>query len=134
MALEQFCTSNHLCRKHCGLEKIKGPCTRYRVRGLPCVCAGSIEVSTYNARFESALVDFSRLQSRHIYKLAGRSTSEDAFIYLLNGIYQGYGYIDKCDVIYNENDVLSRLQAQTNNYDTTRIVSGLLKKEMPISL
>ena len=53
MALEQSCTSNHLCRKHCGLEKIKGPCTRYRVRGLPCVCAGSIELSTYNARFES---------------------------------------------------------------------------------
>ena len=133
-ALEKFCTENQLCRKHCGLEKIKGPCTRSRVRKLACVCSGDIDIDTYNEMFDLALKKLRNRKTRHIYKLPGRSKNEDSFIYVLNGVYQGYGFIEKEDFILNENDILSRMSVQKNNYDTNRIVFSLMKKSKPIEI
>jgi DNA polymerase III subunit epsilon len=126
-SLKDFCEENKLCRKHSGLENVKGPCSNVTKKGLACVCAGGEAVGEYNRRFQIAFDAFRRKTTRKIYKLKGRNELEDAFVYELNGIYEGYGYIERALPISNYNDILGHLVKQKNNYDTTRIVSLLTK-------
>lgn len=126
-ALENFCSAYDLCRKHCGLEKVKGPCSKVTVQNKDCVCSDKEPIENYNKRFDIAFYQFKNRKARKIYKLKGRHKHEDAFIYLVNGIYEGYGFIDKNETISSVNDLLGHLTLQTNNYDTSRIVSGLDK-------
>ena len=123
-----FASEFKLCRKHCGLERVKGPCSNVTERHANCVCASTETIAAYNERFKDSFKIFKNRKSRKIFKLLGRQPEEDAFIYLVNDIYQGYGFIDKSDVIANENDVLGYLVAQNNNYDTSRILGDLSKK------
>lgn len=127
-SLQEFCNIFHLCRKHCGLETVKGPCSNNTLRHQNCVCAGNETIEEYNIRFDTAFHTFQKKKSRKIYKLKGRSGSEDAFIYTVNGIYEGYGYIDKNESIRTENDILGHLVSMTSNYDTSRIIAGLPNK------
>tara|TARA_R100001369_G_scaffold36196_1_gene61535 strand:+ start:31332 stop:32639 length:1308 start_codon:yes stop_codon:yes gene_type:complete len=126
-SLADFCQEYSLCRKHCGLEKVKGPCSNYTKNHKDCVCSGGESIEEYNKRFQLTFDQFRRKKTRKIYRLKGRNNSEDAFIYEFNGIYEGYGYIDRNVDISNYNDVLGHLIKQTNNYDTTRIISSLTK-------
>ena len=126
-ALDNFCTDYDLCRKHCGLEKVKGPCSKVTRQYKDCVCNGKATIESYNKRFDIAFYQFKNRKVRKIYKLKGRDKDEDAFIYLVNGIYEGYGFIDKSEPISNVNDILGHLILQTNNYDTSRIVNALDK-------
>ncbi len=126
-SLENFCSDYDLCRKHCGLETVKGPCSTHTIKHNDCVCAGTESIEDYNKRFEIAFYQFKNRKERKIYKLKGRNKTEDAFIYLVNGIYEGYGFIEKDVTISNSNDILGHLIVQSNNYDTSRIVSGLDK-------
>lgn len=124
-SLRMFCSEYNLCRKHCGLEKVKGPCSNVTKENKECVCSGEENIVEYNKRFQVAYDEFRGRITKKIYKLKGRHHSEDAFIYEVNGIYEGYGYIDKSQFISNYNDILGHLNKQQNNYDTTRIVSSL---------
>lgn len=126
-SLKEFCEEYKLCRKHSGLETVKGPCSNVTKKGLACVCDGGEGVEEYNKRFQIAFDAFRRKTTRKIYKLQGRNELEDAFVYELNGIYEGYGYIERALPISNYNDILGHLIKQKNNYDTTRIVSSLAK-------
>ena len=126
-SLKDFCQENSLCRKHCALETVKGPCSNVTKRGIPCVCSGEESIEVYNKRFQIAFDRFRRKNTEKIYKLKGRNSSEDAFIYEHNGIYEGYGYIEKSMSISNYNDILGHLVKQKNNYDTTRIINVMQK-------
>lgn len=131
-SLKVFCSEHNLCRKHCGLEKVKGPCSKVTKEHRECVCSGELLIADYNKRFQIAFDEFKGKTTRKIYKLKGRHSSEDAFVYEVNGIYEGYGYIEKSQFISNYNDILGHLNKQKNNYDTTRIISTLaqsLRKE-----
>ncbi|TYC09582.1 nucleotide excision repair endonuclease [Bizionia gelidisalsuginis] len=125
--LLQLATEFGLCKKHCGLERIKGPCSNVTLRHQNCVCANTEAIAKYNERFEVALFEFSTRKSGGIYKLKGRHINEDAFVYLLNDIYEGYGFIGKNETVTNENDILGHLIPQKNNYDTSRILEHLSK-------
>ena len=124
-SLKDFCNEFKLCRKHCGLENVKGPCSNYSKNLISCVCSGGESIEEYNKRFQIAFDLFRQKSNRKIYKLKGRNRSEDAFIFEVNGIYEGYGYIEKSLSISNYNDILGYLVKQKNNYDTTRIISSL---------
>ena len=126
-SLIQFCETHHLCRKFCGIEFAKGPCTKVTVEHSYCVCNGSETIDDYNERFNIAFNQFQNKKTRTLYKLKGRSFQEDAFIYTINGIYQGYGFIDKSEEIRTEGDILGFLVHQNNNYDTSRIINSLKK-------
>lgn len=73
-----------------------------------------------------------RRQGRFLERKS-RKINQGAFIYLVKGIYEGYGVIEKEGNIMNENDILGHLIPQPNNYDTTRIVIKLDKKVLPLT-
>jgi DNA polymerase-3 subunit epsilon len=126
-SLIYFCETYHLCRKFCGIESAKGPCTKVTVEDSNCVCNGSETIEDYNERFNIAYREFQNIKTRKLYKLKGRNLNEDAFVYTINGIYQGYGFIDKSEEVRTESDILGFLIHQNNNYDTSRIINSLKK-------
>ena len=126
--LRTFCNEFNLCLKFTGVERVKGPCTNY-VKGI-CygICNNEEHMRSYNERVSEALKWFTKRNENVIYKLKGRSLQEDAFVYTFNGIYEGYGFIDKDAPVSNHNDILDYLIPQKNNYDTARIIDSLNKK------
>ncbi len=126
-ALLNFCEKYNLCRKYCGIETTNGGCSRTTQDGLNCVCNRTEPLSNYNERFKDAVKDFESKKSKKIYKLPGRSSNEDAFVYLVNDIYEGYGFIDKNEIISSNHDILNHLNVRENNYETARIVAILRK-------
>ncbi len=127
-SLLKFCSTYGLCKKYCGIERVKGPCSDYYLNKCNGICAGEEPIDSYNERFEKALIEFLNIKSRKIYKLKGRTSNEDSFIYTVNDIYEGYGFINKEESIYSTNDILGHLIPQKNNYDTSRIIGDLPKK------
>ncbi|OAB78656.1 GIY-YIG nuclease family protein [Cochleicola gelatinilyticus] len=127
-SLREFCIEYKLCKKHCNLERVKGPCSNVTKDHNECVCSGGEPIKDYNARFQTALDTFRRKKTKKIYKLKGRDASEDAFVFVANDIYEGYGYIDKSENISNYNDILSNMIHQENNYETARIIDQLKKR------
>jgi len=125
--LSKFCNDFDLCRKHCSLERVVGPCSKHTIENKDCVCSSTETIENYNSRVDAAITHYKNQYTRKIYKLKGRNSDEDAFVYLENEIYCGYGFIDKEINVFNKNDILSNLVVQKNNYDTSRIVSGLVK-------
>lgn len=128
VSLTEFCKEYELCKKHCGLERVKGPCSNSTENHTPCVCSGGESIELYNERFEKAMDAFRSKKVRKIYKLKGRDITEDAFLYVVNDVYEGYGYIDRSENISNYNDILGNMIHQENNYETARIIAHLEKK------
>ncbi|HBL79620.1 MAG TPA: nucleotide excision repair endonuclease [Aequorivita sp.] len=127
-ALLLFRDTYGLCRKYCGIESVKGPCSDYGKNKCKGICAGVESREAYNERFGRAIKEFEARKERKIFKMKGRSSSEDAFVYMVNDVYEGYGFIDKSAVCYSINDLLGFLTPQKNNYDTSRIIHTLQKK------
>ena len=61
-------------------------------------------------------------------KEKGRTTSEDAFVRIKNGLYVGYGYVDKETPINTLTDLEAFVNKQKNTLETQRIVQSYLFK------
>ena len=129
--LLKFSIQYNLCRKHCGVESSKGFCNNVKILNEKCVCNKEEPIDYYNKRFNKAFIQFKNRKSLVIYKLTGRHIEEDAFVFTINGIYQGYGYINKSEFVATENDILSYMKPQSNTYDSSRIVDSLKRNVKP---
>ena len=58
-----------------------------------------------------------------------RNTKEIGFVLILNGIYQGFGYVDKKIKLEDTNDYQLYLQPQQDNRDVQRILRSYLTKK-----
>ena len=129
--LKDFCKQFELCPKFTGIERLKGACSQSEKGYCLGVCNGKETIEDYNFRFIKALEWFKNRNENIIYKLKGRTQREDAFIYTYNGIYEGFGFIEKDAPILKIDDTLDYLVTKPNNYDTARIVDGLDKHIKP---
>lgn len=129
--LKAFCKMFELCPKFIGIERVKGACSQSEKGYCLGVCNGNETIDEYNLRVKNALDWFKSRNENIIYKLKGRTLREDAFIYTYNGIYEGYGYVEKDTPISKIDDALDYLVPKPNNYDTARIVDGLAKRIRP---
>ena len=62
-------------------------------------------------------------------KSDGRNNKEIGFALILNGIYQGFGYVDKKIKIEDTDDYQLYLQPQQDNRDVQRILKSYLTKK-----
>ena len=67
-----------------------------------------------------------------VIKENGRHSNEIGFALILNGIYQGFGYLDKEMELENPDEYLFYVQTKKDNRDIQRILrSYLTKNEVP---
>jgi DNA polymerase-3 subunit epsilon len=102
-------------------------CFHYQIKKCKGVCTGEEAISKYNKRVLKAIDSVRFAAENFIIKEAGRTNQEYGYALVLNGIYKGFGYMNKRKKIRSVNTYLDGLTLQKDNNDIKRILNGYLK-------
>lgn len=126
--LEELCKTFALCPKYCHLQEGVEHCSHYSIKICDGICRGDEAVDDYNAKVASALEEMKTQDTTFAFKEKGRNFSEQAFVYIENGKYAGYGFIEKESGVSTSEDLAAFLIRQKNTLETQRIVQSYLMK------
>ena len=126
--LEEICKTFSLCAKFCHLQEKVDTCSHYRIKKCDGICRGEETVDAYNKKVEDALLFIREKHDSLIIDEKGRALGESAFVILKNGIYMGYGFVDKDAQVNSIEDLEAFLQPQKNTLETERILQSYLTR------
>ena len=124
--LEQQCSLFNLCPKYCHLQEGVNECSHFWIDTCQGICKSEESVSNYNERVNRAINHISDTVQNAVLKQKGRNDEEEAFILVKDGLYQGYGFIEKSFQISHSDELEHHLIKQKDNGD----VQKLLRKEL----
>jgi len=127
--LEKVCEVFELCPKYCHLQTNVNACFHYQLQQCKGICTGKEAVESYNKRVYEAIKSLGLQTENLVIKESGRNNKEIGFALILNGIYQGFGYVDKKIKIEDTDDYQLYLQPQQDNRDVQRILKSYLTKK-----
>ena len=127
-ALEKICERFELCPKYCHLQTNVNACFHYQLQQCRGVCSEKEAIESYNKRVNKAIQSLGLQTENLVIKENGRSDKEIGFVLILNGIYQGFGYIDKNLELSNTEDYLIHVKPKKDNRDIQRILNSYLSK------
>ena len=130
--MEFLCEEFALCPKYCGLQSGVHHCDHYKITSCSGACKDEIEVNEYNSRVSKAIDYISQFEDSCLLVEKGRTAKEKSFIYLNQGKYAGYGFIDESQEFNHAEEFKNYLIPQKNSGYTERIVSRYLntKKDL----
>ncbi len=82
----------------------------------------------YNERVVKAINSLSLSSENRVLKEKGRNDHEIGFVLILNGIYQGFGYLNKNIEIKDIEEYQLYIQPKKDNRDIQRILRSYLNK------
>ncbi|HEA30605.1 MAG TPA: DNA polymerase III subunit epsilon [Leeuwenhoekiella sp.] len=126
--LEQLCQEFELCPRFCGLQDTTGHCSHYKIKSCHGVCIREEEVTAYNARVDKAICALNRMNQDFVIPCAGRNEEESAVVLVREGIYRGYGYVEKDKQITDFNEFENIIIPQKNSYHTERILKSHIRE------
>ena len=124
--LYRLVEQNKLCPKYAGLERTKGAC--YLGDGCA-ICTKQETVLEYNARVIAATLDKKEKLSAYIIG-PGRSRGENGVVYIEQGDYKGFGYVER-DLASSPEDLQDCIVPYKNNNDIKRILKSFLTNPIP---
>lgn len=127
--LEQLCARFDLCPKYCHLQEQVEECSHYKLRDCKGICRQEESVGLYNLRVKEAMIYVKSQSQNLILKSNGRHEEESGFVWVKDGIYKGYGFIDHMEVISHTNDLEPFLIPQKDNFDVQKIIRQHLAKQ-----
>ena len=122
LVLEQICAKFELCPKFCHLQENVASCSHYIIETCKGVCRSEETPQSYNERVALAIDHIRASNQNLILKEKGRTIDEDAFIMVRNGIYLGYGFIDRSADLSNVDELENYLIPQKDSVDVWRIL------------
>ena len=128
--LEKVCEVFELCPKYCHLQTNVNACFHYQLQQCKGICTGKEAVESYNKRVYEAIKSLGLQTENLVIKESGRNNKEIGFALILNGIYQGFGYVDKNLDIKEPNDYLLYVKPQKDTRDVQRILKSYLAKNI----
>ncbi len=127
--LEKVCEVFELCPKYCHLQTNVNACFHYQLQQCKGICTGKEAVESYNKRVYEAIKSLGLQTENLVIKESGRNNKEIGFALILNGIYQGFGYVEKNLDVKEPNDYLLYVKPQKDNRDVQRILKSYLAKK-----
>ena len=124
--LEKVCEVFELCPKYCHLQTNVNACFHYQLQQCKGICTGKEAVESYNKRVYEAIKSLGLQTENLVIKESGRNNKEIGFALILNGIYQGFGYVDKNQDMKEPNDYLLYVKPQKDTRDVQRILKSYL--------
>lgn len=124
--LEKLCEQFELCPKYCHLQSNVSTCFHYQIKQCRGICRNEENVTSYNNRCKQAIQSIQFSTQNFIVKETGRNNKEHSFVLILNGIYKGFGYINKRKNL-TTTDYLESILPQKDNNDVKRILNSYLK-------
>ena len=128
--LELLCKEFELCPKYCHLQTNVSNCFHYQIKECKGICCDKESVKDYNIRVNKAIKSIGMGATNLVLKETGRTKNEIGFALILDGIYQGFGYIDahQSKELENPEDYQFFVQPKKDNKDIQRIITAYLKK------
>ena len=126
--LEKICSTFELCPKYCHLQTNVNACFHYQLQQCRGICSEKETVESYNKRVHKAIKSLGLQTENLVIKQNGRNDKEVGFVLILNGIYQGFGYVDKNLEFKSLEDYLAHIKPQKDNRDVQRILNAYLSK------
>ena len=129
--LEKICKEFTLCPKYCHLQTNVKQCFHHQIKECKGICCNKEPVSEYNKRVLKAIQSVSVALENIVIKETGRFANEIGFALILEGVYQGFGYIDKeLDAqLQNPEDYQFYIQPKRDNKDVQKILTSYLQKK-----
>ena len=128
--MEAFCETYGLCPKYCHLQTNVSSCFHYQLKECKGICCNKEEVADYNKRVFKAIKSVGIGAKNLVIKEKGRTENEVGFALILDGIYQGFGYVDtnQSEQLENPEDYQFFVEPKKDNRDIQRIIGAYLKK------
>ena len=117
-----------LCSRLGGVDKVEGPCFRYKIGKCYGACIGEEDAETYNERAQMAIETFDQLFEENMFIIDdGRSPGEKSVVLIEEGQYHGHGSIGSEDVQYGVEELKEAIDYVEPNPETNRIVRRYLE-------
>lgn len=124
--LEELCKTFSLCPKYCHLQQTNAACSHHSITSCEGICSSKETVAHYNKKVNQAIISIKSAQSEvRIIKEKGRKPEENAVVLISEGIYRGYGFIDKELEVSSLEDIEAYIIPQKNTLEAQRIVESL---------
>lgn len=129
--LETLCKEFELCPKYCHLQTNVSSCFHYQIKECKGICCDNEAVKDYNIRVKEAIKSVGIGAENLVIKEKGRTKSEIGFALILDGIYKGFGYVEKhqSEQLENPEDYQFFVKPKKDNRDIQRIISAYLTKK-----
>lgn len=127
-ALQEICKTFQLCPKYCHLQEGVDHCSHYSITTCAGVCRGKEGLTSYNSRVAKAIYELKGKHQNFVVQERGRTIEEQAFIWVENGKYAGYGFVQKEETIHSYEDLNTFLIRKKNTLETQRIIKSYLLK------
>jgi DNA polymerase-3 subunit epsilon len=127
-ALRKMVDQHELCLGMAGLYSSNGPCFYHQIRRCHGACVGEESPEDYNTRVEEALEPLRYRSDNLIIIDKGRNASERSIVLVKNGIYIGYGYLDRMDQSMDQESILDVIKPKRDNRDIHQIIHLYLRK------
>ncbi len=126
--LEEICKTFSLCAKYCHLQENVDSCSHYRIKKCEGICRGEETLESYNEKVGQA-IDFMNDNNQDLLiQEKGRTFTESAFILIKNGIYVGYGFMEKEIQINTFEDLEAFMIPQKSTLETERIIKSFVTR------
>ncbi|MFY9241934.1 MAG: exonuclease domain-containing protein [Polaribacter sp.] len=132
--LEYLCKEFELCPKYCHLQTNVTTCFHYQIKECKGICCDKEAVESYNLRVKEAIKSVGIGAENIVLTEKGRTKNEVGFALIIDGIYKGFGYLDKEQdaLLTNPEDYLFFVDLKKDNRDIQRILSLYLRKKIEL--
>ncbi len=126
--LQRAIESYELCHRLCGLDANIGNCFYYQIKMCKGACAGHEAADVYNQRVGKA-IEMLKISFGDDFFIIdkGRTREERSVVFIENGFYQGFGYVDVEDAS-NKQMLKDVIKPYNSNPETIRIIRQFLSK------
>lgn len=119
----------HLCGHHTSFATLRAHCFRYDMNACNGACKGDEKCEAYNERVKAVADSLLYPHQNMLIIDKGKSKSEKSFVFIKEGVFQGYGYFQLNHQIKTIATIEKRLIPIENNKDTQAVLRSFLRKE-----
>ena len=118
-----------LCAQQTSFARPQGACFRKGIDQCQGACVGEERCDNYNVKVQAVADSLRYPYDDFLIIDKGKSVGEKSFIYIKEGVFQGYGYFQLNHQIKNLDKIEARLIRIENNRDTQAVIRSFLRRE-----
>lgn len=129
LRLRYWLETFNLCAAQTSLVSTQKSCFRYGIQKCKGACCGEEKCESYNQRV-AAIAESLRFPHENMLIIdKGKEVGEKSFVYVKEGVLQGFGYFTLHHQIKTISKIEARLIPITNNRDTRSVLLHFLTKK-----
>lgn len=127
--LRIWCDEFQLCLQQTSQKQGQGSCFEYKIDKCLGACIGKEPLESYNTRVQKIKTRLNYPHKTFLMIDKGKSDGEKSFVFVKDGIFQGYGFYNLNHQVRDLNAIEKRLIPMENNPDTEAVLRSFLQKK-----